>query len=217
MGGWKEKVKWFIPLRLTARDEWSIPLRHGDTAVAVTGTITWVPGQSAVPWLLVAAALAVGVVLLSRLEAWGELLSVIMAVLIAVDVVHAVGLAMYAGRGGADVLVRLIGGSYLSIGAWAAGVAAIDGLQRGREGGLFAACFAAAVIAVLSGFTDLTVLTRSQIPNALPVVYGRVAVVSALGLGLGVAASAGRRMVRSLPAPGAAQGMSHRRASGRAP
>jgi hypothetical protein len=180
--------------------QWSLPMRHGDAALVAVGTVTWVPGASAVPWLIAAAVLAIAVVGLSWLSAWGQLLAAVTAVLVAIDVVHAVGLAMYSARDGVDVVVRLIGGSYLSIGGWAAGIAAIGGLQRGREGGLFAACFTGAVVAILSGFTDLTVLTHSQVPISVPIGYARAAIAASLGMGLGLVAGAGRHMARMAPA-----------------
>jgi hypothetical protein len=69
-------------------------------------------------------------------------------------------------------------------------VVAVVGLQQERERGLLAACFCGAVIAVMSGVTDLGSLTRSQLPGDLPTAFARVCVAAALGGGAGLLAAA---------------------------
>ena len=179
--------------------QWTIPLRRGDADLAVVGSITWVPGTSALPWVAVAAVVAALVVLGGRSRWWGPILSATTAVLIALDAVHAVALAGSGGRSVGAATVRLLAGSYLSVGAWAAGIAAVIGLQEEREGGLLAACFCGAVIAVLSGVTDLASLSRSQLPVGLPTGFVRFTVAMAIGGGGGLLAAAASRLA-AMPA-----------------
>ena len=62
-----------------------------------------------------------------------------------------------------------------------------------------AACFCGAVVAVMSGVTDLLSLTRSQLPVSGPVGFARFCVTIALGLGTGLLVAAAARLAR-LPA-----------------
>jgi hypothetical protein len=177
--------------------EWSIPLRQGATDLAVVGTLSWVPGSSVLPWVIVAVLLAVVVILAGRSPWWGPALSAAAAILVAVDIVHVVALAMGSSQGAGGAAVQLLSGSYLSIGAWLAGIAAVYGLQREAEGGLLAACFCGAVIAVMSGVTDAVSLTRSQLPFALPTPFVRVGVAVALGMGTGLVVAAATRIAKT--------------------
>jgi hypothetical protein len=188
--------------------QWSIPLRQGAADLAVVGTLSWVPGTSVLPWLMVAVVLAALVVLAGRCRRWGPALSIATAILVAVDVVLVVALATASSRGPGGAAVQLLSGSYLSIGAWMAGIAAVFGLQQEKEGGLLAACFCGAVIAVMSGVTDLASLTRSQLPVALPTGFVRLGVAVALGMGTGLVVAAATRIAKN-PAEGPVQVSSH--------
>jgi hypothetical protein len=174
--------------------QWSIPLQHGSTAVTMQGLLVWVPGSTVWPWVVAVAGLAVLVIVAGRTPWWGQLLSAATALLVATDAVHAVALASADGRGAGESFVRLVSNGYLSMAAWVAGVAAIVGLQRRREGGLLAACFCGVVIAVMSGLTDLPSLTRSQLPGDLPVAFVRFSVAVAIGMGTGLVVAAAMRL-----------------------
>jgi hypothetical protein len=56
-----------------------------------------------------------------------------------------------------------------------------------------------AMVALVSGLTDLSYLWKSQLPTIGPNVVARAEVATALGLGLGLATGALLRLVRSVP------------------
>jgi hypothetical protein len=169
---------------------WRIELRAAGRTVAVTGTISYLPPPSAIPYLLVAGALLAGAVAAAGSRWWGPALSAGVAVLVAVDVVRSVGGVLSSGDGVAGSALRLLLGGILSVAAWVAGALAVGRLQAGEEDGAVLGGVAAFVIFVYSGVGDLANLSRSQVPFAWPVVLARVAVAVSLGLGGGVTAGA---------------------------
>ena len=171
--------------------EWSLPLTDvdGGAPVAVTGTITWVPRPNLALWLLVALAL-VAVPLAVAATRWGApLLACCLGVMVALDIVHTVGLAV-AARDPAwkEALTVLFGSDSISVFAWIAAAMAVGPLQRWQEGGLVTAGIAGLVIAILGGASDVGSLTHSQIAVSFSPALARSAVVTSLGLGLGLAA-----------------------------
>lgn len=165
---------------------WEVDLRQGSLPIAVTGTLTWVPGPSPWPWLAGALALFTLTGLFARSRRWGRLVAAAMAVLVASDAVHAVGIGFAFAGTTAHRLLLVVATGYYSIIAWAVGVIAVRLLLRENPDGLYAATFAALVIGLFSGLTDVTVLWRSQVPFALPATVDRVLVSLALGIGGGV-------------------------------
>jgi hypothetical protein len=192
-GGQPDAVR-LHPGRTQAVSEWSLPLTDAGSgaSVSVTGRITWVPRPNLALWLLVAAAL-VAVPLGAAATRWaGPLLACCVGVLLALDVVHTVGLAV-ATRDPAwkEALRVLFGSDSISVFAWIAGALAIGPLQRWREGGLVTAGIAALVIAILGGAADAGTLVHSQVAVAFSATLARAAVSTSLGLGLGLAAVTG--------------------------
>jgi hypothetical protein len=164
---------------------WTIPMRAVSTPVVATGSITWVPGPSAVPWLLTALAVCAFTVSLGWLRQWGLTLAAALAVLIAVDAMHSFASAAATGDSVAATILRVVGLGFLSTLAWIGGVWAIGRLQRKNELGLLAGAMAAFVIGLYS-LGDTTILGRSQVAYAFPAVAARAAISLSIGVGLGV-------------------------------
>lgn len=182
--------------------EWTIPVQMGARSITATGDLVWVPAPSPLPWLVLALALLGGVAALGLTAAWGPAVAVVVALLVAADIVHAVGSASAkAGPTGAKI-AEIVAGSFLSIVAWAAGAVAVWMLAHRRPQGLLAAGFAGLFIALSGGVADLVDLTRSQVPFAWGAALARLLVSASLGAGLGLvgAATLGLRRNR-VPGP----------------
>jgi len=182
-------VRQATPAGLVLR-QWRIGLQAGGNPVNVVGVLVYVPGPNAWPWLGLAAALAAAVILAARSRRWAAGLALGVALLVASDVVHAVGISLAYSGSTPQRLGVLLAGSYYSLVAWAVGVVAVVLLARRSLDGLFAAIFAGLVVGLWSGLADLSVLYRSQPPFGGPAVIDRLAVSAALGLGTGVVCGA---------------------------
>jgi hypothetical protein len=167
--------------------EWTVHLLAGTQPVVVKGTLTWFAGPSPWPWVAAAVVLLVACVLAACSRWWAGLLGAAVAVLVATDVVHAVGTGLAVAGSAFQQAVMVLATGYYSIVAWVLGVIALRLLARRSVDGLFAATFTALVITAFGGFSDITTLGRSQVPFGLPVVLARVAVTVAIGVGLGLA------------------------------
>jgi hypothetical protein len=67
-------------------------------------------------------------------------------------------------------------------------------LRRGLDRAAPLVLLAGLFIAIAGGFTDVTSLGRSGIPTTLPADLARATVMTALGVGLGLAAAGGLRL-----------------------
>lgn len=170
--------------RLVVEDQWVIPLRYQGEDLEITGQLLWIPGPSPFPWLLVIAGLlAVGAVVGLR-PWWGKGLAVLLLVLILTDVVHVIGI-LGARAGGPDI--ASIGSNLLySLVAWAVGGVGVSMLLREKRDGLFAAIFAAVLLAVFGGLQDVGALSHSQIPFLWAGGFARAFIAVSIGLGAGV-------------------------------
>jgi len=178
------------PGKLHQLAPWTVTLHQGQTVISVTGTLTWVPGPSPLPWLLFAAALLVAGLLVGALGAWGLPLAVLTLILTVNDAYHAVAIGWSAAGGIGAKLARFFAGSFYSAIGWALGVLAVWLLARKRIDGLYAAAFAGISAALFGGLLDVTTLGRSQAPFAGSIGMDRITVAVSLGLGIGVAAGA---------------------------
>jgi hypothetical protein len=172
--------------------QWTLELRQGAVPVAAVGRITWTPGPSPLPWLLLGLVLAAALASVAWSRRWASLLSGAVAVLVANDAVHSFGTAAASHDTVPATLVKVLLGGFLPTLAWVAGAWAIGRLQRDQEVsrvlGLLAAG-AAGIIIALYGLSDAFSLGRSQVPYVFPSVAARIAVASTLGLGAGVVAA----------------------------
>jgi hypothetical protein len=178
------------PGQVHQRPPWTISLVQGDTRIALTGRLTWVPGQNPGPWLLLALALAVLAAALGVFGYWGVPLAVLVAVLTINDFYHAIGIAWSFGGGFWTKFGKFFSGSFYSTIGWVLGVLAIWLLVRRRVDGLYAAVFAGISAALFTGLLDITVLSRSQAPFDGLIGVDQLTVAVSLGLGVGIATAA---------------------------
>jgi hypothetical protein len=180
---------------------WHVDLRQGATPVVVEGELRWVPGPSPWPWVGGALVLAGACLLLGRLPLATALaaLAVAVGLLVAVDVLHSVGVAGAAVGGFGSQAGRFVAGSYYSFIGWILGLVAVRLLLRRNIDGLYAAVFMGASAFLFSGLLDLAALHRSQAPFVWGAGWDRITVTMCLGGGLGVGLGALWALRRSHP------------------
>jgi hypothetical protein len=185
-----ERVQRAPDVRQVVVPRWTVELRRGDEQLGVAGRIVYVPPPAALPWALAAAGLFLATLLIARTPRGFHILSGLMAVLVAVDVVHTFANAAVSGGSLVTQAGRVLSGGSFVVLAWVLGAASIDPLRRRTDAGLILAGASALMIAFYGGVTDVSALTNSQVPSALSPFLPRVAVVLSLGVGFGVVAVA---------------------------
>jgi hypothetical protein len=181
---------------------WNVKLTEAGTPVVVTGALDWVPGSSPWPWMILIIGLTIVGILIGASRFWAHGLAALVGVLVAADLVHAIGTGAFAaGSLGHKVAVTFTG-SYYSIVAWVLGAVAIRLLMKRSVDGLFAAVFTALVIGLFGGLADVVSLARSQVPFEWGVRAAQVLVAVSIGAGAGVAIGSvvAFRFNRPLPA-----------------
>ena len=184
--------------RINAR--WVVPLRYNDRPVVITGRLDWVPGPSGWPWLPVIAALgAIGFVAAYRKRSGVAIAAV--ALLVAIDLAHTV--TAEVARPGSDLAktVQFVGDNFVSIVVWIAAVLTIKGLRRGDAVARYGLVLVGAMVALVTGLSDLSSLWKSQLEITGPLLLARAEVAVGLGLGLGVVAGALAALRQSAPRP----------------
>jgi hypothetical protein len=157
------------PSRSHRLRDWVVPLRDQTTTFELRGTLDYLPPPTAWRWwagalLLAAAVTALG---LRSVRAVGALAVVAGAVLLG----YAVTRALDAGMSPALIVAALIA---VTAGVWRAP---------------FLTALAGAVLAIFGGFADLGVFQAAVVPVAGPAWFARVAVLVAIGVGVGMAAT----------------------------
>jgi hypothetical protein len=183
---------------------WEVPMDYAGESLVVTGTLTWVPGPSAAPWWSLAAGAFVvtaALVLVAARSRWGLAVLVLLAALVAVDVVHAFGIAFGAAGTFTTQLGKLFGASFASFIAWGVAVAGMPLLARDNDDGLWFAGFSALFITLVGGVNDIGDLTKSQVPFAWSAGLARALVALTLGLGVGLVVSTVVLLVRGRGEP----------------
>ena len=184
------------PSRRAVVSTWNIRLLRDQHLVDVVGRITYVPPPHALPWVTLLVLLFALTTAAAWTRRWGRWLSIALAILLATDIVQSFGTAAATH----DALVAQIGrvllAGLVSAIAWVIGVLALSPLQRNHEGGLVAAGAVGLVIAGFSGATDFGALSHSQVASVFPAALARVAVVAAVGLGVGLVAAAAAVIAR---------------------
>ena len=159
---------------------WQIPLRQGTQTILISGTITWVPGPSPLPWALLAVVLGAALLLAVRTPRWRLALMVAIGLAVAADVLHTAGSWLAST---ASTLTKTYGMS-VSIAAWVVGALAIARLAARRDLAARTYLLLAAVFLLLAGGAlDLPVLADSQLPSALGPLVTRLSVTVVVGLG----------------------------------
>jgi hypothetical protein len=165
---------------------WTVKLADAGKPIAVTGSLDWVPGSSPWPWLAVVLVLAVTGTLVGASRYWARGIAAMIAVLVAADMVHAVGTGVFAAGSVAHKFAVTFTGSYYSVVAWVLGAIAIRLLVKRSIDGLFAAVFTALVIGLFGGLADVVSLARSQVPFEWGIRAAQVLVTVSIGVGAGV-------------------------------
>lgn len=180
--------------------DWQVTFVHGTTKSVAAGELVWVPGPSPTPMYGLIALCIVGLILAARRKPF---LTVGLAttVLVVIDVVHSFGIG-FANAGSVGTQIgRTFAGSTVSLPAWIVGLGALWFFRNKKVDGFFAAVFCGLIIAVVGGLADLSVLSHSVVPYALPDGLSRLIVAASLGLGFGVAAASALSIRRLDPRP----------------
>jgi hypothetical protein len=204
------RIHWMLPTnpppvqanpgnRQTIIPEWTVTILRGGprdalTRIAVKGDLVWEPGPSALPWYLLVVVLLAAVVVIGRRRAWAVGLAAVTAVLVAVDVFHAIGLGLANAGGLGYRLTKAVTQSPFSLLGWAAGVLAVVWLLGRRSDGLSAAALAGLLVALLGGVSDAGALSHSEVPFGFGATAARLAVAASIGLGFGLAVAAALRL-----------------------
>ena len=175
-------------------DEWVVPMRLGADPVSVKGELVWEPGPSALPWFALVAALVALVVVVGRRPGWAAGLAAVTAVLVAVDMFHALGLGLANAGDLGERIVKSVTQAPLALLDWVAGAVAIVWLRRRGTDGLPVAVLAGLLVAFLGGISDIGALSKSEVPFGFGAALARLTVAASLGLGFGLALSAGLRL-----------------------
>jgi hypothetical protein len=172
---------------------WQIPLRQGDQTILISGTVTWVPGPSPLPWALLALLLGAALLLAVRTPRWRLALIVATGAAVVADVLHTVGSWLAST---ASAVTKTYGMS-VSIAAWVVGGLAIARLLARKDLAARTYLLLASVFLLLAGGAlDLPVLADSQLPSALGPLVTRVSVAVVVGLGTALVVVALRGLPR---------------------
>ena len=163
-----------------------VTLQRGATTATAAVRLTWVPGPSPAPWFGLAAVSFLGVAALGLLHRWRAPIAAAIAVLLAVDLLHAFAAAFATAGGLTSHLARVVIGDFYAVAGWVLAVAALRLLIRGRVDGLYAGVFAGLSIALFGGLLDLSVLSHSITLFTLPIEVARLWIALALGGGAGL-------------------------------
>jgi len=183
----------------TVIPQWTVAFRYGSRTVAVHGRLDWVPGPSGWPWApVVLAWFAAGVVVASsrrrRLAAAASLVA-----LVGVDMAHTITAEVARAGSQLTKTVQFFGDNFVSVFVWVVAAATIWGVRRRRIEALYGMVLVGAMVATVSGVTDLSYLWKSQLPTIGPHVLARGEVATSLGLGFGLAAGALAALRRATP------------------
>lgn len=172
-------------------EDWEVPLTQGSENFTIRGDKRWVPGPSPVLPLALAGAIglvgAAASVVLARkrgLRAGFAPFAAMLLGLVVVDAIHLFGIA-FGVQGGSGFL-RALGIGWASVLAWVLAIGSLVMLARKRHDALYVCVFAAGIITLVGGLSDLSVLSSSSVPYAYGVGLARIAIALTLGLGVGV-------------------------------
>lgn len=168
---------------------WEVPINRGNTSFVVSGDLRWVPGPSPIPPLAAAGALgllSVGAVAMfaSRGHFRRALMifSGMLGSLVVVDAVHLFGIAF--GVKGGSGFGRVVSIGWVSLAAWVIALLTIVALRGQRMDALYVGVFAAGIVTLVGGLSDLSILSSSSLPFAFSNGVARAAIALTLGLGI---------------------------------
>jgi hypothetical protein len=138
--------------------------------------------------------LIAAVVVLGRSAGWAAGLAAATGVLVVIDVVHVLGLGLANAGDLGYQLGKAFSGSPFAVLGWAVGVLAVVWLLRRGSDGLPLAALAGLEIALIGGISDITALSRSEVPFGFGAGLARLAVAASIGIGFGLAIAAALRL-----------------------
>jgi hypothetical protein len=172
---------------------WTLPIEYSGHRETITGDDMFVRPSSALPYLALAAVVAVGLFAAARRRSWPTVLAVSLAVLVGAAVVQALG------EWNAVTLAigSRIGEHVYVFAGVALGIAAFVWVLR-RRGSPFdatpIALLAGLALLLASGLTGLPLLTHSEIPTTLPFAVDRTLIALTIGTGAAVVAIAATKL-----------------------
>jgi hypothetical protein len=170
---------------------WTVSLVRAGAPIAVHGDVVWVPGPSAWPWVGIAVAFALLILVLAATRLARPAVTAALAAMIVGESAHVLGVWAGTTVGGATKLAA----SAYALGGMAVGVLALVWvIRRGVSAAAPLLLLAGLFLALAGGLADVTVLYRSQLPTTLPHVWARLEVAMVIGVGVGVAAIGGWRL-----------------------
>jgi hypothetical protein len=188
---------------------WTVSFVQGNVKTDVTGQLLWVPGPSPLTYWLLAGAVALAILAIAlwagmsaakRMKAV-RIVSALTVLLVIVDAIHLFGIAFGIRGTFAQGLGRVFTVGFVSIAAWLLAIIGVVLALRRRSDAPYLLTFAGGLMAIVGGFADLVVLSRSSIPFAFGANVVRLSVTLTIGLGIGVAL-AGILLTRPIPDAG---------------
>ena len=176
----------------------TLKMRWNGEEVVARGRLLWVPPPSPWPYVGVAVLLAAVVAWGSRTRVWGKVLAAALAVLVACELLHVVGL--YGAS--SDSFAEKAFESLYSTGGILLAVLALWWMwRRGAESAVPLVLLASMFLFIAGGLADVTSLSNSQLPTTFGAGFARVLVTVTLGVGLGTAIAAAWRLVPTRHSP----------------
>ncbi|MEU8001484.1 Dyp-type peroxidase [Catellatospora sp. NPDC049111] len=166
--------------------DWRVDLDYDGRLLSATGSLDWVPGPSPTPWYLLAAAAAFVVIGAVFTRYAHHLLAGALGILVAVDVLHAGGIAAVTAGTVPERLGAFIGSDMTALLLWPFGILAAVLLARRATFLGFVAMGVGGLLASTMGFDDAPVWWRSSAPSALPADLNRASVAVVVGVGGGL-------------------------------
>ncbi|MEV0453853.1 Dyp-type peroxidase [Catellatospora methionotrophica] len=166
--------------------DWRVDLSYDGRVLTAAGSLDWAPGPSPTPWYLlaaVAAAAVVGSVFTRRAHA---AVAAAIGTLIAVDVIHAGGIAAITAGTVPERLGAFIGSDMTALLLWPFGILAAVLIARRATFLGFVAMGVGGLLASTMALDDAPVWWRSTAPSALPADANRATVALVVGLGAGL-------------------------------
>ncbi len=168
---------------------WEVPITQGTATFVVAGDLRWVPGPSPVVPLAAAAVLglvSIAAVVVSAGRARPRhtlaLFSLMLGALVVVDAVHLFGIAF--GVKGGSGFGRAVSIGWVSLSGWTIAVLAIIMLRRERFDAVYVGVFAAGIVTLVGGLSDISILSASSVPFAFSNGLARASIALTLGLGI---------------------------------
>jgi hypothetical protein len=175
--------------------DWVVPLRDGVSTMEVRGTLDWVPPPSPGVWWAIVIVTGAGV---AALGLWSRALPVLAVLVTAVGplaIAYAVARELDAGTTGVGpVLVGLLVGQVWPVVTALTAVAAGGYALARRPAADFALAMAGTCVAVFAGAANAAVFARGVVPVPWSPALARVAILTVIAVGGGVAVAAALRM-----------------------